>query len=99
MEQEGDEKLEDERDQSGKKPLESSGIPVGQILIDGQDIEKIGLHHLRKNLAIIPQEPFLLQGDLRFNVDPFNKFTNDQIINALKSVSVLDTIRDEDIVD
>lgn len=60
MEQEGDEKLEDDRDPSGKKKQESSGKPVGQILIDGQDIEQIGLHHLRKNLAIIPQEPFLL---------------------------------------
>jgi ABC-type multidrug transport system fused ATPase/permease subunit len=36
---------------------------------------------------------------LKFNVDPFDKFTEDQIITALKSVSVLDTIRAEDIID
>ena len=35
MEQEGDEKLEDEKDQAGKKQRESSGKPVGRILIDG----------------------------------------------------------------
>jgi ATP-binding cassette, subfamily C (CFTR/MRP), member 1 len=68
-------------------------------LIDGQDIEKLGLHVLRQNLAIIPQEPFLLQGNLRFNVDPFNKYSTEQIAAALESVSILDTIRDEDIID
>lgn len=72
---------------------------MGSILIDGQNIEEIGLHHLRRNLAIIPQEPFLLQGNLRFNVDPFKKYTDEQVINALISVSVMDTIRDDDVYD
>jgi len=37
----------------------------GQILIDGVDISKLGLHLLRKNIAYIPQQPFLLQGTIR----------------------------------
>jgi len=35
MEREGDENFIDEKDNSGKKPTNSSGKPVGQILIDG----------------------------------------------------------------
>ena len=29
--------------------------PDGLILVDGVDITKIGLHHLRSNIAVIPQ--------------------------------------------
>ena len=32
--------------------IESSG---GKIVIDGQDISKIGLHDLREKLTVIPQ--------------------------------------------
>lgn len=99
MEQEGDENFSESTEEPGVKLVAGSGKPVGKITIDGQDIEQLGLHHLRQKIAIIPQEPFLLQGSLKFNVDPFDKFTEDQIITALQSVSVLDTIRDEDIID
>ena len=37
----------------------------GKIIIDGQDISKIGLHDLRSRLTIIPQDPVLFTGDLR----------------------------------
>ena len=46
----------------------------GRVLIDGQDCKKLGLHILRKNLAYIPQQPFLIQGSIRENLDPFKEF-------------------------
>lgn len=40
--------------------------PVGgKIIIDGEDIVKLGLHDLRSRLTIIPQDPVLFTGDLR----------------------------------
>ena len=33
---------------------------------------KMGLHSLRKNLSVLPQVPFLFQGSVRMNIDPFN---------------------------
>ncbi|KAI6224767.1 Mrp-4 [Aphelenchoides besseyi] len=55
----------------------------GRILIDGLDISQIGLHDLRSRLTIIPQDPVLLSGSLRFNLDPFNHHTDDQLWNSL----------------
>ena len=35
-------------------------VDDGKIIIDGLDIKGLGLHALRKNIAFIPQTPFLL---------------------------------------
>ena len=45
----------------------------GTIYIDDIDINQIGLDILRKNLMIIQQDPFLMEGSLKYNIDPFNK--------------------------
>lgn len=56
----------------------------GTIVIDGVDISKLGLHELRNQLTIIPQDPVLFSGSLRMNLDPFNKYTDDQLWTSLK---------------
>ena len=73
--------------------------PVGTVEIDSQDIDGVGLHYLRRGLSIIPQEPFLLQGTLKFNVDPEGKNSDEEIFEALQKVSITDTLRTEDIID
>lgn len=46
-------------------------LSEGTMLIDDYDCGKLGLHTLRKNISFIPQTPFLLQGTIRENLDPF----------------------------
>jgi len=55
----------------------------GEILIDGVSTSSLGLHKLRSSFAIIPQDPVLFTGTLRFNVDPFHTSTDHQIWDAL----------------
>lgn len=56
----------------------------GEIVIDGLDISKMGLHQLRSRLTIIPQDPVLFSGNLRMNVDPFKDYSDDQVWKALE---------------
>jgi len=44
--------------------------PGSSIVIDGIDIAKLGLNDLRSRLTVIPQDPVVFSGTLRFNLDP-----------------------------
>lgn len=58
----------------------------GKIYIDGLDISKISLTNLRSRMAIIPQEPVMLTGTIRSNLDPFGNSTDEAIWSALHAV-------------
>ena len=68
-------------------------IRLGTVKIDGVEIRDIGLHLLRQSIAFIPQSPFLMQGTIRENLDPFGKLTDEKIWESLREVQLDETIK------
>eukprot|EP00931_Biecheleriopsis_adriatica_P106427 TRINITY_DN8088_c0_g5_i1.p1 TRINITY_DN8088_c0_g5~~TRINITY_DN8088_c0_g5_i1.p1 ORF type:complete len:1305 (-),score=211.21 TRINITY_DN8088_c0_g5_i1:124-4038(-) len=78
---------------SGKSTIMSAlfrlvELESGQIFLGGQDIAKIGLGLLRKQITIVPQDPILFSGRLRRNLDPTDACDDATIWKALGRCSL-----------
>lgn len=60
----------------------------GKIEIDGQDISKLPIADLRNQITMIPQDPVMFSGSLRFNLDPFDEAGDDRITELIKKAGL-----------
>lgn len=66
-------------------------LAEGCIFIDGHNIRQLGLAKLRKNIAVIPQDPVLFSGSIRSNLDPFNEFSDKSLLETLERTGLYAT--------
>ncbi|XP_077979514.1 ATP-binding cassette sub-family C member 9-like [Glandiceps talaboti] len=68
----------------------------GSIIIDGIDISHVPLLTLRNRLAIIPQDPVLFAGTIRYNLDPEMECNDNDLWEALEIAQLTDNVRELD---
>ncbi|XWS38270.1 hypothetical protein CRYUN_Cryun19dG0117100 [Craigia yunnanensis] len=66
---------------------------AGEIIIDNLNICNIGLHDLRSHLGIIPQDPTLFGGSVRYNLDPLQQHTDNEIWEVLEKCQLREAVQ------
>jgi ATP-binding cassette subfamily B protein len=66
---------------------------AGRVLIDGHDLRDVRIESLRRQLGVVPQEPFLFAGPLRDNIRFASPdATDDQVWTALRAVGLVEVV-------
>lgn len=60
----------------------------GVIRIDDADTRSMDLAKLRASIGVIPQDPVLYSDTLRNNLDPFGRYTDEQVWYSLEAVGL-----------
>eukprot|EP00930_Biecheleria_cincta_P035372 TRINITY_DN24331_c0_g1_i1.p1 TRINITY_DN24331_c0_g1~~TRINITY_DN24331_c0_g1_i1.p1 ORF type:complete len:1280 (+),score=245.70 TRINITY_DN24331_c0_g1_i1:53-3892(+) len=58
-------------------------MEAGRVVLDGVDINQVGLRCLRRCITVVPQDPVLMVGTIRENLDPFGKVPEQDLSKAL----------------
>lgn len=64
----------------------------GAIRIDKLNSQEIELSLLRSSISIIPQQPLIFTGNVRFNLDPFGRCSDEQLWSALEDVQLKNSV-------
>jgi len=72
-------------------------VTAGRVLIDEEDVAKVGLQTLRRRLTVVPQNPLLMQGSVRLNLDPFSAEGDCRLAEVLEKVGLSAQLLDVDV--
>jgi ATP-binding cassette subfamily C (CFTR/MRP) protein 10 len=64
----------------------------GSVWVGGEDAGALPLRELRARAAIVPQEPLLLRGTLRFNLDPTGTLPDGELLRAAAECGLAGTL-------
>ncbi|KAL3299574.1 ABC transporter [Colletotrichum asianum] len=76
--------------------LQMTDMKEGRIDIDGVDVSTLLQSELRACINVIPQDPFLMPGTIRFNLNPYgNSLDDDRLVEVLGRVGVWSLVQDQ----
>ncbi|KAK1996035.1 ABC transporter [Colletotrichum falcatum] len=76
--------------------LQMMDVREGRIELDGVDVSTLAPAELRSRINVVSQDPFLVPGTVRVNVDPFGACSGDaEIARALERVGLWDLVQDQ----
>jgi len=61
----------------------------GEIYIDEQPLTNLNEQACGRLVAVVPQQPVLFSGTLRWNLDPANQFSDQRLWDSIKAVGLL----------
>jgi ABC-type multidrug transport system fused ATPase/permease subunit len=64
----------------------------GKILINNIDIKNINLNFLRRKISILPQESFLIETNLKDNIDPLNENSDEDVLKIINDLCLLKNV-------
>jgi ABC-type multidrug transport system fused ATPase/permease subunit len=86
---------------AGKSTITSSILRLvepteGAILIDGKNTMDMPLKDLRSSITLIAQEPVMIEGTLRENLDPRKEFTDALLLETLRKCCLEDVFKERE---
>ncbi|KAL5265524.1 hypothetical protein ACHWQZ_G006296 [Mnemiopsis leidyi] len=66
----------------------------GDIKIDDCHTKSLSLEDLRKSIGFVPTDPPVFKGTIRYNLDPNEKYSDEELWEALSKVSLKNLISD-----
>ena len=65
----------------------------GEVIIDGHNVNSVTQHSLRRQIGVVPQDPFLFSGTIEDNIRFGNPdATHDEVVQAAKTAGVHNAI-------
>ncbi|XP_077453648.1 cystic fibrosis transmembrane conductance regulator [Stigmatopora argus] len=81
---------------SGKSTLLSALLRLastdGEICVDGVSWSSVSLHAWRKAFGVVPQKVFILTGTFRMNLDPYGRYSDDELWRVADEVGLKSVI-------
>lgn len=63
-------------------------LAAGKMIIDGKQSSRVNIKTLRDRITVIPQDPVIFSGTLKFNLDPARKHTDKEIEDLCKKAGL-----------